>query len=149
MVTGETLTATTAIESPPTITSAFRDVAQVYTGRQAVNGDLTFPFIYEGFETLLLHCFGSIDAQAGGSVKTQTFNLSPTGRFRNSNSPSLSLHVSRGVVGSSGQTDPVVFTYNGCVVDAFSFSVGSPSGPLEFTVTLFGKTDAVATSSPA
>ena len=132
--------------SPPTISDAHREVSQVYTGRQIVSGQVTVPMVYEGFEHLLLHAFGEHTSGAGTSgTFLRTFDLSSSGRYRNANSPSLSIHMSRGIVGA-GSTEPSVFSYAGCVVDEFSLAC-TRDGPLLLTLNFFGREETVATTS--
>jgi len=122
-------------------------VAQTYVGSEIVEGDIVLAMVYEGFENLLLHALGEVNnvsASTSGTF-TRDMDLSDTGRYQNTNSPSLSVHISRGIVGS-GVTDPTVFTYEGCVVDGFTLST-TRDGPLLFTLSFFGQTETIATSS--
>lgn len=146
LFTAESMKGDLTVQSPPTISSAHSPVNLVYLGRQIVSGDVTWPVVYEGMEAILLHAFGSVSVAGGTSGTFQkTFNLASAGRYANSNSPSLSLHLSRGIVGS-GSTNPTVFSYAGCVVDAVQFSC-SRDGPLLMRISFYGREESAATSS--
>jgi hypothetical protein len=140
---------TKEVLDPPSISQAYTDIAQVFVGKQFVEGGLAFPMPYEGFEHLLLHGMGAIAATAspGSGSFGRNFDLTSNGRFRHATSPSLSLHVSRGIVGS-GSTNPLVFSYLGCVVD--SMKISCKRGEALFVEWgFFGKNPSVATSSQA
>jgi len=130
----------------PNIAAAFSDLAQVFSGATVVSGDIEVAVPYEGLENLLLHCMGTSSAVSAGSGSfTNTMDLTSRGRFRSTTSPALTFHMSRGVVGS-GATNPTVFSYEGCVIDSFTFSCGRDQ-PLKLKVTLFGQDETVAAYS--
>jgi hypothetical protein len=130
----------------PNISAAFQEVTQTFLGAQVCSGDLELAMVYQGMENLLLHCFGATTpASIGSGTFTNTFDLTSRGRFRSSTSPSLSIHVSRGVVGS-GATNPTVFTYTGCVVDSFQIT-GGRDQPLKIRISIFGRDEVIAAYS--
>lgn len=143
----ETLKANRPLIAVPNIAAAFLDVNQKFPGATVVDGDIEYACTYETFENLLLHCFGTINNAASGASGSfsRNFDLSTKGRWRSTTSPSLTLHVSRGIVGS-GNTNPTVFSYSGCVVDAFQFSCGRDQ-PLKLRMTVFGRNETIAVSS--
>lgn len=120
---------------PPTITLAHRLSSQLYDGPVICGGPIDFPLTYQGFENQLLHACGKIsNAGAGSSSGTfvRDFDLSPRGRYKvETGSPSLSLHISRGVVGS-GQSNPTVYTFRGTTVNDFELRLASPFSHLSF-----------------
>ncbi len=137
------------IREAPNIASAHSDVDQSYIGSQVVQGDVTMNMVYEGFEDLMLHALGAITSSSASASGTfiRTFDLSNKGRYKHATSPSLSVHVSRGVVGS-GASNPSVFSYLGCVVDAIQFRC-TRDGQLDVTVSFFGREESLATSGQA
>jgi hypothetical protein len=145
----ETLKANRPLIPVPNITAAFLDVNQKFKGATVVDGDLEFACTYETMENLLLHCFGQITGAASGTSGSfsRNFDLTSKGRWRSATSPSLTVHVSRGIVGS-GNTNPTVFSYSGCIVDSFQFSCGRDQ-PLKLRMTLFGRNEVIAVSSQA
>lgn len=147
LFTAESMRGQINIREVPNIAASHKDLAQTYVGSQIVEGDVTIAVPYDGISNLLLHALGEInDGQAWTSDSyLVNFDLADTGRYKNANSPSLTIHVSRGVVGS-GVTIPSVFSYEGCVVDSFSFSC-SRDGALLLTLTFFGQQETLATSS--
>lgn len=144
----EDLRGNVQILSAPTV-NAFRDINQTYVGQEVVEGSLSLAYAYEGLEHLLLHCFGDINNSASGLSGTwaRDFDLNPRGRYQHANSPSLSIHINRGVVGS-GVSNPTTFTYEGCVVDEFDISC-ERGGPVILKITFFGQTETIVTGSLA
>lgn len=143
----ENIVETTERIAPPTVTQAFGDINQVYRSVTRVEGPVSFAMPYEGLETLLLHALGTLTSAGAATSGTYSryFDLAAGGRYKNSNSPSLTLHASRGIVGS-GSTNPLVFSYYGCVIDSIKLSCDR-GGPLLVEFSFFGKNVAVATSS--
>lgn len=133
-----------AYEEVPNITAATVDPDNVYLARKSMEGTVVIPVSYEGLEHLLLHAFGTLTSSvsATSATFTKTFDLSTSGRYKNSNSPSLSLHVARGKVGA-GATNPTVFTYEGVVIDEFEFRM-RPFGILELSLGIFGQAESLA-----
>src|SRR5678815_114046 len=130
----------------PNIAAAFSDIAQVFSGATVVSGDVEIAVPYEGIENLLLHCMGTAGSISAGSGSfTDTMDLTSRGRFRSTTSPALTFHMSRGVVGS-GATNPTVFSYDGCVIDSFTFSCGRDQ-PLKLKMTIFGQGETFAAYS--
>lgn len=138
----EGLADTRTPSEPPTITQAHRLVGQLYDGPIEIAGPIEFPIQYAGFENLLLHACGEINnAGAGSSTGTfvRDYDLSPRGRYKvAAGSPSLSVHVSRGIAGS-GQSNPSVWSFLGCVIDEFEFRQGGPFDHLAFIPTFLGQ----------
>lgn len=143
----ESLRGQVTIQIVPNISSAHRDLNQTYIGSEIVEGDIQVAVAYEGLETLLLHMFGALNNGGGGVSGTfiRDFDLASRGRYQDTNSPSLSMHVSRGIVGS-GVTNPTVFTYEGCVVDGFDLTC-TRDGALLLTITFFGQTETISTGA--
>lgn len=134
---------------PPTIATPFSDVSLAFVGKQFVDGAVAFPLVYEGFEHLLLHAMGMVSATAspGSGTFGRNFDLTSNGRFRNTTSPSLTVHVSRGIVGS-GSTQPYVFSFVGCAIDTMKVSCRKGEAAfIEFGV--FGKNPSSAVSGQA
>ena len=132
----------------PNISNAFLDVTQTFLGAQVISGDVELALTYQGLENLLLHCFGAVGAASIGSGTFQnTFDLSSRGRFRSPTSTSLTMHLSRGVVGS-GNVNPTVFSYLGCVVDNFQIACGRDQ-PGKLKVSFFGRDEVIAVYSGA
>jgi hypothetical protein len=123
---------------PPAIDSAHLDVNTVYLGREVVTGDVEMAVPYEGLENLFLHMCGEVAStstlDSGGLA--YYFDTTPSARYRNTTSPSLSIHISRGEV--EGSTNKGIFSYSGCVVDSFEFS-GGQNDAMRLRVTFFGK----------
>lgn len=142
----ETLKSETPLIPVPNISAAFQDVSQQFSGAKKVSGDVELAVPFQGLETLLLHCFGAVSTiNSASGVYDSTFDLSSRGRFRSTTSPSLSFHVSRGVVGS-GASNPTVFTYSGCVIDSFKFTCGRDQ-PLKLSASVFGRRETLAVYS--
>lgn len=130
----------------PNISAAFQDVTQTFLGAQVISGDLEMAVVYQGMEQFLLHALGTTTpASIGSGAFTNTFDLTSRGRFRSATAPSLTIHVSRGVVGS-GATNPTVFSYVGCVIDSVQFSCGRDL-PLKMQLSVFGRDEVVAAYS--
>lgn len=142
----ESLHAERPVIPVPNISAAFSDIAQVFSGATVVSGDVEVAVPYEGLENLLLHCFGTGGAiSAGSAIYSDTMDLTSRGRFRSTTSPALTFHVSRGIVGS-GATNPTVFSYEGCVIDSFTFSCGRDQ-PLKLKVSIFGQDETISAYS--
>ena len=137
----ESLTGRRIRNSPATITNAHRFKEQRFLARVEVLGSAQIPVTYAGLDTLFLHACGQIsNAGAGSSSGTfsRDYDLTESGRFRNATSPSLTLYASRGIVGS-GQTNPSVFSYTGCMINEWTLSCSGPDQPLLFTPTFIGQ----------
>lgn len=139
----ESLKADRPLIPVPNIASAYRDANQKFAGATVVGGDVELVCTYESMENLLLHAFGEIANAASGASGSYSrdFDLSAKGRYKNANSPALSIHISRGVVGS-GASNPTVFSYEGCVVDSFEFTC-SRDQPLKMKATIFGEDESI------
>jgi len=131
----------------PNISAAYLDVNQKFQGAQIVDGDVEVAVAYEGMENLLLHAFGELNNTSSGASGSfsRNFDLAKKGRWKSATSPSLSLHVSRGVVGS-GATNPTLFSYSGILIDSFQFSCGRDQ-PLKLRLSLFGRSETLQVSS--
>lgn len=133
--------------APPSVTQAFSDVAQVFPSVTRVAGTESFAVPYEGLEDLLLHALGELNTAPGVASGTfaRYFDLSAGGRYKHATSPSLSLHCSRGIVGS-GSTLPTVFSYLGAVIDSLKFSADR-GGALQAEFEFVAKDASIATSN--
>lgn len=140
----ETVRSQLNIAEVPNISGAHKNVSDTYLATELVEGDVTLAYAYEGLEDLLLHAFGEVNNNASSTSGTfiRDFDLASKGRYRHATSPSLSTHINRGVVGS-GNTNPTIFTYQGCVVDGFVFSM-TRDGALNLQLTFFGQTETTA-----
>ncbi len=140
----ESLRSQLNIAEVPNISGAHKNVNDTYLATEIVEGDVTLAYSYEGLEDLLLHAFGAVNNNALDDSGTyiRDFDLTSKGRYRHATSPSLSTHVNRGIVGS-GNTDPTIFTYEGCVVDGFVLSM-TRDGALNLQLTFFGQTETTA-----
>jgi hypothetical protein len=143
----ESILETTERLAPPTVTQAHNDINQVYQGLTRVEGSVQMAVPYEGLETLWLHALGEINSGAAASSGTfsRFMDLSAGGRYKHATSPSLTLHASRGIVGS-GSSLPLVFSYYGSVIDTLKLSA-ERGGALLAEFGVFGKNFSVATSS--
>lgn len=137
-IQSESLQLTRTLNAPDHIDTAFTDVTTVYLGREVVAGDVEMFVPYEGMENLFLHMCGTLTSTTPitSGANAYYFDLSSTGRYRNTTSPSLTLHVSRGEV--EGSSNSGIFSYTGCVVDSFQFS-GGQNDAMRLRVSFFGK----------
>lgn len=144
----ETLTDERPLLEAPVISQPHHDVNLVFPGVQRTRGTVTVPYVYEGLEEWLLHALGEINGGASGASGTYTrnFDLADKGRWKKSASPGLSIHVSRGIVGS-GATLPTVFSYLGCVVDTIEFECKKDDVLRMKVGVISQQVDALATSS--
>lgn len=143
----ESLTSEIPLVDVPNISAAFKDKTQVVQGAEVVAGEVQVALTYQGMENLLLHCFGEISS--AGAVISGTyqryFDLSKKGRFRNAAAKSLTMHISRGVVGS-GNSNPLVQSYSGCVIDSFTLSCRRDE-PVKLSMNVIGRRETAALSS--
>jgi len=142
-----------AAAEPPTITQAHRLSGQLFNGPVTVGGTIDFPLTYQGFENPLLHACGEINnAGAGSSSGTfvRDFDLAHRGRYKvATGSPSLSLHIARGVVGSSGNVSNTIYSFPGTIIDEFELRLGGPFAHLSFIPNFLCKTSAQSVSTQA
>jgi len=136
------------IQVPANIDSAFDDVNQVYVGREIVTGDIEFAVPYAGWEVLMLHICGAVSAGTPdhSAMAQNQFDLTSTGRYRNTNSPSLTIHLSRGVVETTSNEG--IFTFAGCVITSATLSCDG-SNEVRCRISVVGQSQSFSNASSA
>lgn len=130
-ITGESLSYNKPVKFNPSLGQIYK--RQPFDGKKTAGGDTVHALMFEGFNTLYKHAFGSKTTVAGTGFGTHTFKVAEALPIV------LTLHMVR---------DTYVWKYRGCRVRAIEFKI--ESGELvEVTITWKGKNVTTAAAGSA